>query len=276
MTTEELRMTGPGEQGGRDREPSGADREDTTGAVPAPENSGSGGPTGNPYTAGAQSGGSGSGNSYAGNPYAGDTYPGDTYPGQYGYQGYSGYQGQDFQDGHQGYQGYQSYQGYPGYQPTPGYPGYQDPQGYPGYAGQPGYPGAAGYPGYPGYGYSPKSKAVGALLAFFLGTFGAHNFYFGLKNRAVTQLVLTLGSWAALVVGVIALAAGVDSQLSYDSEGYYSSSDSGDGTAVFGALLLVAASLTLTAVAIWAFVEFIMVLVGARTYARDAQGLIIR
>lgn len=87
-------MTGPGEQGGRDREPSGADREDPTGAGPAPENSGSGGPTGNPYTAGAQSGGSGS--SSAGNPYAGDTYPGDTYPGQYGYQGYSGYLGQDF------------------------------------------------------------------------------------------------------------------------------------------------------------------------------------
>lgn len=35
-----------------------------------------------------------------------------------------------------------------------------------------------------------KSKIVGALLAFFLGTFGVHRFYLGYTTIAIIQLVL--------------------------------------------------------------------------------------
>lgn len=37
-----------------------------------------------------------------------------------------------------------------------------------------------------------KSKMTAALLAFFLGAFGAHNFYLGKKGTATAQLLLTL------------------------------------------------------------------------------------
>ncbi len=46
-----------------------------------------------------------------------------------------------------------------------------------------------------------KSKTTAALLAFFLGAFGAHNFYLGFKGRAIAQLlisVLSLGTLAAV------------------------------------------------------------------------------
>ena len=39
-----------------------------------------------------------------------------------------------------------------------------------------------------------KSKVCAALLAFFLGVFGAHNFYLGYTGKAVAQLLLgTIG-----------------------------------------------------------------------------------
>ena len=37
-----------------------------------------------------------------------------------------------------------------------------------------------------------KSKATAALLAFFLGVFGAHNFYLGKTGLAITQLCFTI------------------------------------------------------------------------------------
>lgn len=40
----------------------------------------------------------------------------------------------------------------------------------------------------------PKSLIAAALLAFFLGIFGAHNFYLGYKSKAMTQLLLTICS----------------------------------------------------------------------------------
>jgi TM2 domain-containing membrane protein YozV len=39
---------------------------------------------------------------------------------------------------------------------------------------------------------SSKSKAVAALLAFFLGAFGIHNFYMGYTGRGVVQLLLVI------------------------------------------------------------------------------------
>jgi TM2 domain-containing membrane protein YozV len=39
-----------------------------------------------------------------------------------------------------------------------------------------------------------KSKVTAALLAFFLGGFGVHNFYLGYNGRAIAQLCIALGS----------------------------------------------------------------------------------
>lgn len=83
--------------------------------------------------------------------------------------------------------------GQPGYgQPAYGQPGYGQPgYGQPGY-GQPGY----GQPGYaagqPVVGTAPKQWLVAALLAFFLGALGIHNFYLGYTAKGIIQLVLTI------------------------------------------------------------------------------------
>ncbi len=45
-----------------------------------------------------------------------------------------------------------------------------------------------------------KSNLVAAILAFFLGTFGVHNFYLGYTNKAVAQLLITILSCGALAV----------------------------------------------------------------------------
>lgn len=120
-------------------------------------------------------------------------------------------------------------QGYPGYQ-QPGYP----QQGYaqPGY--QPNAMMAYGQPGYP-VNYAPKSRIAAALLAFFLGSLGVHNFYLGYTAKATTQLVLFL-------IGCFFF-------------------------------WLVVPILFLIAVPIWAFVEFIVILAGGGQYRTDANGV---
>lgn len=45
-----------------------------------------------------------------------------------------------------------------------------------------------------------KSGVAYALLAWFLGIFGAHNFYAGYTKRAIVQLLMTLFSWVLLFV----------------------------------------------------------------------------
>ncbi len=52
-------------------------------------------------------------------------------------------------------------------------------------------------------GKSNKSRIVGAILAFFLGAFGAHNFYLGKTSSAVTQLLLTLVGWIVVIGPVV-------------------------------------------------------------------------
>jgi TM2 domain-containing membrane protein YozV len=81
-----------------------------------------------------------------------------------------------------------------------------------------------------------KSRVVAALLAFFLGSLGIHNFYAGYVGAGVAQLVLTLLGWATSVIFI-------------------------------GFFLIVPVS-------IWAFVEMILFL-AARTgrYSRSADGI---
>lgn len=78
---------------------------------------------------------------------------------------------------------------------------------------------------------SDKKKIVAALLAFFLGALGIHNFYLGHKKKAIIQLVLYIVGWATAAIGIGFVFTG--------------------------------------AVGIWAFVEFIMILMGK---IDDAEG----
>jgi TM2 domain-containing membrane protein YozV/cold shock CspA family protein len=50
------------------------------------------------------------------------------------------------------------------------------------------------------YGQQEKSNVVAALLAFFLGGFGAHKFYLGYNTEGVILLATTVVSWILLIV----------------------------------------------------------------------------
>jgi TM2 domain-containing membrane protein YozV len=65
------------------------------------------------------------------------------------------------------------------------------------------YPYGYGYGGYP----MPKSRVVFVLLAVFLGSFGAHNFYAGYNRKAVVQLCLTICTcfFASLITWIWAI-----------------------------------------------------------------------
>lgn len=45
---------------------------------------------------------------------------------------------------------------------------------------------------------SPKSRLAAALLAFFLGEFGAHRFYVGKVQSAIVQIIMSLSFWISL------------------------------------------------------------------------------
>ncbi|MFC0266325.1 TM2 domain-containing protein [Alloscardovia macacae] len=114
-----------------------------------------------------------------------------------------------------------------------GQPQYAQPQAGP-YAQQ---PYAQAQPQYVAYGMQGqplivgnKNKVLAAVLAFFLGGFGVHNFYLGRTGRGIAQLLMCTIGWLLIIPPFIA--------------------------------------------GIWAFVEFILILVAApgTTYHQDAQG----
>ena len=113
----------------------------------------------------------------------------------------------------------------PGYgQPAYGQPAYGQPgYGQPGYtAGQPAYgqPGyAAGQPAYgqPVVGTAPKQWLVAALLAFFLGALGIHNFYLGYTAKGIIQLVLTITVIGAFIEFIMIIAR--SGSYAYDAQG---------------------------------------------------------
>ena len=135
---------------------------------------------------------------------------------------------------------------YPDAGQQPGYPAGQQPA-YP--AAQPGYPAGYGQPGY-GTGVAPKSKTTAALLAFFLGGLGIHNFYRGQKGRGFDHLGLVALGIILFIIAIATLVGSVDAHGNVPD-----SASAGVGTAgVLGYLILIGNS-------IWAFVEFIMILV---------------
>ena len=96
---------------------------------------------------------------------------------------------------------------------------------------QPGYGVATPVP----VGYQQKSWVASFLLAFFLGSFGVHNFYLGYSSRAKVQLLLGVGGivTSPLIIGFLPLFI----------------------------------------VGVWAFIEFIMILLSVGEFAHDAQGV---
>ncbi len=130
------------------------------------------------------------------------TYP-ENPPANQGY-GNQGYSNQDY--GNQGY--------------APGSYNYVPPQG-------------NGFPG--GYQGQSKNKILAAVLAFFLGGFGVHNFYLGYNGRGATQLILTIVGYLTVLVMIGFLFLGI--------------------------------------VWLWAFIEFVMILLGAGGLNKDAKGV---
>jgi TM2 domain-containing membrane protein YozV len=172
---------------------------------------------------------------------------------------------------------YPQYGQYPE-QPAYGqYPPQGVPAGYPPYApntpyGQyPQYAAAPAYGMYPGHpGFSEKSKTTAAVLAFFLGWAGGHNFYLRKNGKALAQLLLVILGWIFIVVGII-LAANYDTGSSY----YY---DNGNEALFAMGLIMIFGTLYVLfpAIGIWAFVEFILILTGSAGYTTDDKGLVLR
>ncbi|WP_172191686.1 TM2 domain-containing protein [Actinomyces faecalis] len=117
-----------------------------------------------------------------------------------------------------------------------------------------------GYPqpyGQQPYNPSAKSKTVAALLAFFLGWTGAHSFYRGQTKRGVGHLVLTVLTVILFIAGVVTVASNADAYAQM-ADGYGQITDA--EAAKVGGTMLVAYLLS-TVNGLWAFVEFIMILV---------------
>lgn len=51
-----------------------------------------------------------------------------------------------------------------------------------------------------------KNKIVAAILAFFLGVFGAHKFYLGYNGAGAAMLLITLFSWVLLFVPLFVIS----------------------------------------------------------------------
>lgn len=90
-----------------------------------------------------------------------------------------------------------------------------------------------------------KSKVVSALLAFFLGTTGAHRYYLGYKKQGIVQ---TCGFVSIIIGYAIFIPAMMDSSA---------------GMLIFSALLLLYGA----GISIWAFVDFIRILTSGLTPA---------
>ena len=53
--------------------------------------------------------------------------------------------------------------------------------------------------------YVPRNRYIAALLALVLGCFGVHNFYLGHKDKATTQLLLTIFGTLIIIGPIITL-----------------------------------------------------------------------
>jgi TM2 domain-containing membrane protein YozV len=91
-----------------------------------------------------------------------------------------------------------------------------------------------------------KSKILAALLAFFVGSLGIHRFYMGQNTQGIMQLGLT-------VLGIILIFVGIASAVA---------TSTATGFAAIGTLALVG-YLMILASSIWAFIDFVRILMGS-------------
>lgn len=87
-----------------------------------------------------------------------------------------------------------------------------------------------------------KSKIVAALLAFFLGGFGVHDFYLGNKRNGFIKLGLYLVGLALYVIGILSVVT--------------------TETLALPALAIVGLVIIL-GIGIWSFIDFIRILTGS-------------
>lgn len=104
---------------------------------------------------------------------------------------------------------------------------------------------------------SPKSRLVALLLGIFLGTLGIHNFYLGKVGKGVVQALLT-------VVGSLLCGFGLFGIMMLEFL-------TGPATGQAMALFLIG-SLFVSAISIWALVEWILIACGKAT---DKNGLTV-
>ena len=91
-----------------------------------------------------------------------------------------------------------------------------------------------------------KSKIAAALLAFFLGGFGVHDFYLGNKRNGLIKLLGSILGIALMVIGFVGAATTTTTT----------------GLAALPALALIGWIIIL-GISIWAFVDFIRILTGS-------------
>ena len=91
-----------------------------------------------------------------------------------------------------------------------------------------------------------KSKIAAALLAFFLGGFGVHDFYLGNKRNGLIKLIGSILGIALMVIGFVGAATTTTTT----------------GLAALPALALIGWIIVL-GISIWAFVDFIRILTGS-------------
>lgn len=87
------------------------------------------------------------------------------------------------------------------------------------------------------------SKAVGALLAFFLGIFGVHLFYYG-DNKGFLMLGVTLIGLAFILTAILLVGASMF------------------GFTILAGVFAIAGYALLLFTSIWAFADFIQILIG--------------
>lgn len=105
----------------------------------------------------------------------------------------------------------------------------------------PQYQGGSQYQGAP---VSSKNKTTAALLAFFLGSIGVHNFYLGEKQKGIIHIVLAVIGWVLYGIGIAQMGAAIAS---------------GDVSGAFSPMMIIGL-LVLAANGIWQLVEFVQIL----------------
>lgn len=95
---------------------------------------------------------------------------------------------------------------------------------------------------------NPKSKITAAVLAFFLGQIGVHSFYLGQKQKGIIHIALAVLAGILYSVGTAQMASSLIG------------ASAGSAMPTVSPMLLLG-GLLLAANGIWAFVEFILILV---------------